>query len=60
MKLSELRQKYALALKRPKGLRFFVELCEEAKESAIVNERNSGRRFDDDAVAFLTEDFQNQ
>ena len=60
MKISELRQKYKLARKRPKGLRFFVELCEEAKESAIENERNSGRRFDDDAVAFLTEDFQNQ
>ena len=60
MKSSELRQKYKLARKRPKGLRFFVELCEEAKESAIENERNSGRRFDDDDAAFLTEDFQNQ
>lgn len=60
MKLSELRQKYKLARKRPKGLRFFVELCEEAKESAIENERNSGRRFDDDDAAFLTEDFKYQ
>ena len=58
--MSELRQKYKLARKRPKGLRFFDELIEEAKESAIENERSSGRRFDDDDAAFLTEDFQNQ
>ena len=43
MKMSELRQKYKLARKRPKGLRFFDELSEEAKESAIENERNSGK-----------------
>ncbi len=60
MKLSELRQKYKLAPKRPKGLRFFDELSDEAKEFAIENERNSGRRFDDDEASFLTEDFQNQ
>lgn len=60
MKLSELRQKYKLARKRPKGLRFFDELSEEAKESVIENEKNSGRRFNDDDAAFLTEDFQNQ
>ena len=60
MKISELRQKYKLARKRPEGLRFFDELIEEAKESAIENERSSGRRFDEDDVAFLTEDFQNQ
>ena len=58
--MSELRQKYKLARNRPKGLRFFDELIEEAKESAIENERSSGRRFDDDDAAFLTEDFQNQ
>jgi predicted dehydrogenase len=60
MNLSELRRKYKFAPKRPKGLRFFSELCEEAKEFAVENERNSGRRFDDDEAAFLTEDFQNQ
>ena len=58
--MSELRQKYKLARKRPKGLRFFDELIEESKESAIENERSSGRRFDEDDAAFLTEDFQNQ
>ncbi|NJM52164.1 MAG: hypothetical protein HC846_01495 [Blastocatellia bacterium] len=60
MKLSELRQKYKIAPKRPKGLRFFDELKDEAKEFAIENERNSGRRFDDDDAAFLTEDFKYQ
>lgn len=60
MGLSELRQKCNLVPKRPKGLRFFDELSEEAKDSAIENERNSGRRFDDDDASFLTEDFQNQ
>ena len=58
--MSELRQKYKLARKRPKGLRFFNELIEESKESAIENERSSGRKFDEDDAAFLTEDFQNQ
>jgi hypothetical protein len=60
MKMSEFRQKHKLARKRPKGLRFFDELSEEAKESAIENERNSGRGFDETDAAFLTEDFQNQ
>ena len=60
MKLSELRQKYIHAPKRPKGLRFFDELSEEAKEFAIENEKNSGRRFDDDDALFLTEDFHQQ
>lgn len=60
MKLSELRQKYIIAPKRPKGLRFFDELSDEAKEFAVENERNSGRRFDDDDALFLTEDFQQQ
>ncbi len=60
MKLSELRQKHNLAPKRPKGLRFFDELSDEAKNYAIENERNSGRRFDDDEASFLTEDFQYQ
>jgi len=35
MKLSELRRKYILAPKRPKGLRFFDELSDEAKEFAV-------------------------
>lgn len=60
MNLSELRQKYKLAPKRPKGLRFFDELSDEAKEFAIENERNSGRRFDETDALFLTEDFQQQ
>lgn len=60
MKLSELRQKYKLAPKRPKGLRFFEELSEEAKEFAVDNEKNSGRCFDNDDASFLTEDFQYQ
>ena len=60
MKLSELRRKYAFAPERPKGLRFFEELSDEAKEYAIENEKNSGRRFDDDDASFLTEDFQHQ
>ena len=60
MKLSELRRKYDLAPKRPKGLRFFSELSREAQDFAIENERNSGTRFDDDDATFLTEDFQYQ
>lgn len=60
MKLSELRQKYKLARKRPKGLRFFDELSDEAKEFAVENEKNNGRRFDETDASFLTEDFQFQ
>jgi hypothetical protein len=60
MKFSELRQKFILAPKRPKGLRFFEELSGEAKDYAVENERNSGRRFDETDASFLTEDFQYQ
>lgn len=60
MKLSELRQKYNLAPERPKGLRFFNELSEEAKEFAVESEKNSGRRFDETDASFLTEDFRHQ
>ena len=60
MKLSELRRKYILAPKRPKGLRFFDELSDEAKGFAVENEKNSGRRFDETDALFLTEDFQQQ
>lgn len=60
MPLSELRRRYNLAPFRPKHLRFFDELSQEAKEFSIENERNSGRCFDDDDASFLTEDFQNQ
>ena len=60
MKLSELREKYKFAPKRPKGLRLFDELSDEVKEFAIENEKESGRRFDDDDASFLTEDFQQQ
>jgi hypothetical protein len=60
MRLSDLRQRYDLAPKRPKALRLFEELSDVAQEFAIENERNSGRRFNEDDAAFLTEDFQNQ
>jgi hypothetical protein len=59
MRLFELRRRYNLAPKRPKALRLFGELSEIVQEFAIENERNSGRRFNEDDAAFLTEDFQN-
>ena len=60
MRLSDLRRKYNLAPKRPKGLRFFSELTQTAQEFAVEEERGSCERFTDDDAAFLTEDFQNQ
>lgn len=60
MRLSDLRQKYNLARKRPKGLRFFSELNQRAQEFVVEKERESGNRFTDEDAAFLTEDFQNQ
>lgn len=60
VKLSGLRKKHALALVRPKGLRFFSELSGEAQEVAISKERDSLNRFDWDDAEFLTEDFKTQ
>ena len=60
MRLSDLRRKYNLALKHPKGLRFFSELDQTAQEFAVDKERESGNRFTDDDASFLTEDFQQQ
>lgn len=60
MRLSDLRRKYNLAPKRPKGLKFFSELNQTAQEFAVEKERESGGRFTEDDAAFLTEDFQNQ
>ncbi len=60
MKFSDLREKYAQAKKRPKGLRFFDELNEKAQEFAVETERDGGERFDWDDAQFLTEDFKQQ
>lgn len=60
MKLSDLRDRYSHAPKRPKGLRFFDELCAEAQEYVISEERERGEKFDWDDAEFLTEDFKTQ
>jgi hypothetical protein len=60
VKFSELREKYAQAKKRPKGLRFFDELSEKAQEFAVSEEQNGGERFDWDDARVLTEDFKEQ
>lgn len=60
MKFSDLREKHCVAKKRPKGLRFFGELNEEAREFAVSEEQTSGKRFDWDDAKFLTEDFKEQ
>ncbi len=60
IKLSDLREKHALAPVRPKGLRFFPELKPEAQELAVSKERDSPERFDWDDAEFLTEDFKTQ
>lgn len=60
VKFSDLRRKHARAKKRPKGLRFFDELSEEAQEFAVSEEQNSGERFGWDDARFLTEDFKEQ
>jgi hypothetical protein len=57
---SDLREKHRAAKKRPKGLRFFDELNEEAQEFVVSEEQNSGERFDWDDAQFLTEDFKQQ
>lgn len=56
--MSDLRKRYGKLLQRPKGLRFFVELSEEAQEFAISCERDNEDRFDWDDAEFLTEDFK--
>ncbi len=58
MKFSDLREKHRCLPKRPKGLRFFGELSEEAQEFAISCEREDEDRFDWDDAEFLTEDFK--
>lgn len=60
MKFSELREKYRQAKKRPKGLRFFDELNDKAREFAVSEEQTSGERFDWDDAQFLTEDFKHE
>lgn len=60
IKLSDLREKHALAPVRPKGLRFFPELKLEARELAVSKERDSPERFAWDDAEFLTEDFKTQ
>ncbi len=60
IKLSDLREKHALAPARPKGLRFFPELKREAQELAVSKERDRPERFDWDDAEFLTEDFKTQ
>lgn len=60
MRFSDLREKYRHAKNRPKGFRFFTELCTEAQEFAVKAERDGGDRFDWDDAQFLTEDFKMQ
>lgn len=60
IKLSNMREKYCVASRRPKRLRFFDELNEKAQEFAIQTERDGGERFDWDDARILTEDFKTQ
>jgi hypothetical protein len=60
VKLSDLREKHALAPARPKDLRFFSELKPEAQAFAVSEERERSDRFDWDDAEFLTEDFKTQ
>ena len=60
VKLSVLREKFKSVPKRPKGLRFFSELCSEAQEFAVSEEQSRGDRFDWDDAEILTEDFKTQ
>lgn len=57
---SELRQKFRHFRARPKGLRFFSELGQEAQDLAVAGERDDPQRFDWDDAVFLTEDFKTQ
>ena len=58
MKMSDLRKRYGKLSQRPKELRFFAELSEEAQEFAISCERDNNDRFNWDDAEFLTEDFK--
>ncbi len=60
IKLSDLREKFRRVPVRPKRLRFFSELCREAQDFAVSQERDSSDRFDWDDAEFLTEDFKTQ
>ena len=60
IKFSDLREKFRRAPPRPKGLRFFSELNQEAQEIAVATERDTPQRFDWDDAEFLTEDFKSQ
>ena len=55
-----MRERFRHSPVRPKGLRFFSELGSEAQETAVLEESESGRRFDWDDAEFLTEDFKTQ
>ncbi len=60
VKFSDLREKFHRVPVRPKRLRFFSELCREAQEFAVSEERMCPDRFDWDDAEFLTEDFKTQ
>ena len=60
IKLSDLREKHSAAPSRPKKLRFFWELSDEAQHAAVAAERTSPDRFDYDDAAILSEDFKIQ
>lgn len=60
IKLSDLREKFRRVPVRPKRLRFFSELCREAQDFVVSQERDSSDRFDWDDAGFLTEDFKTQ
>lgn len=60
MRFSELRRRYSCLPKRPKVLRFFDELNEEAQEFAVSRERDDADRFDWDDAEILTENFKYQ
>ena len=57
---SDLRERFRRAPARPKGLRFFSELSQEAQGLAVAGERDDPKRFDWDDAGFLTEDFKTQ
>jgi len=60
IKFSALRENFRRVPNRPKRLWFFFELCTEAQEIAVSEERNRSDRFNWDDAEFLTEDFKTQ
>jgi len=60
MKMSDLRKRYGKLSQRPKGLRFFAELGDEAQQFAISCERENCDRFDWSDTEILTGDFKSQ